>query len=107
EHDSVFIQNEDFLRENEIGVFDKAYNKYSAFAKWNTQNVFFVTRLKDNAKEELIEEYELSEATPNEVLRDAKVKLKYKEDSQEKEVELRLVSYYDTSKNRCFYFLTN
>lgn len=107
EHDSVFIQNEDFLKENEIGVFDKAYNKYSAFAKWNTQNIFFVTRLKNNAKEELIEEYELDEATPNEILRDAKIKLKYKQDAKEKEVELRLVSYFDVQKNRCFYFLTN
>jgi hypothetical protein len=107
EHDSVFIQNEDFLKENEIGVFDKAYNKYSAFAKWNSQNIFFVTRLKNNAKEELIEEYDLDDATPNEVLRDAKIKLKYKQNSQEKEVELRLVSYYDLEKNRCFYFLTN
>lgn len=107
EHDSVFIQNEDFLKENEIGVFDKAYNKYSAFAKWNTQNIFFVTRLKNNAKEELIEEYELDDATPNEILRDAKIKLKYKEDGIVKEVELRLVSYFDIEKSRCFYFLTN
>ena len=107
EHDSVFIQNEDFLKENEIGVFDKAYNKYSAFAKWNTQNIFFVTRLKNNAKEELVEEYDLDDATPNEILRDAKIKLKYKEDAIEKEVELRLVSYFDAEKNRCFYFLTN
>lgn len=107
EHDSVFIQNEDFLKENEIGVFDKAYNKYSAFAQWNTQNIFFVTRLKNNAKEELVEEYDLDDATPNEVLRDAKIKLKYKQDAEEKEVELRLVSYFDTEKNRCFYFLTN
>lgn len=107
EHDSVFIQNDDFLKENEIGIFDKAYNKYSAFAQWNSQNIFFVTRLKNNAKEELLEEYDLEEATPNEVLRDAKIKLKYKQDGQEKAVELRLVSYYDTQKNRCFYFLTN
>jgi len=41
------------------------------------------------------------------VLRDAKIKLKYKEDKEIKEVELRLVSYYDTNKNRCFYFLSN
>ena len=107
EHDSVFIQNEDFLKENEIGVFDNSYNKYSAFARWNTQKIFFVTRLKNNAKEELVEEYDLDDATPDEILRDAKIKLKYKEDTKEKEVELRLVSYFDVEKNRCFYFLTN
>ncbi len=98
EHDSAFIQNENFLKENEVGVFDKAYNKYSAFAQWNTQNIFFITRLKNNAEEELVEEYDLDDATPNEVLRDAKIKLRYKQDAQEKEVELRLVSYFDTEK---------
>lgn len=104
EQDALFIQNEDFLKENEIGFFDKAYNKYSSFAKWNTQNIFFVTRLKTNSKEELLEEYELDDTTPNEVLRDAKIRLKYKEDNQEKEVELRLVSYFDTDKKSLLLF---
>ncbi|SEB03700.1 Transposase DDE domain-containing protein, partial [Chitinophaga terrae (ex Kim and Jung 2007)] len=30
-------------------VFDKAYNVYHQFAKWTTQKVWFVTRMKDNA----------------------------------------------------------
>lgn len=69
--------------------------------------IFFVTRLKNNAKEELVEEYELDDATPNEILRDAKINLKYQEDGLAKAVVLRLISYFDTEKSRCFYFLTN
>lgn len=30
-------------------VFDKAYNTYHHFAKWTTQKVWFVSRMKDNA----------------------------------------------------------
>jgi hypothetical protein len=41
---------------NEIAIMDKAYNNYSAFAKWKEGGVYFVTRLKDNAKETLVRE---------------------------------------------------
>src|SRR5208282_2105378 len=37
------------LQKNHIAVFDKGYNDYSLFAKLCKDEVFFVTRLKDNA----------------------------------------------------------
>jgi hypothetical protein len=52
----------------------------------------------------LVEEYDLDQATPDEILRDAIIKLKYKEDGKEKEVELRLVSYFDVEKKQVFLF---
>lgn len=108
EHDSLFLQNEDVVHENEIAVFDKAYNNYALFIKWNQQGIYFVTRLKNNAKERLIKEKDLMEDIPNEVLRDAKIALSYKDDEgKEKDVELRLVSYYDPETKKAFYFLTN
>src|SRR5690554_6236358 len=108
EHDSLFIQNEDVVHQNEIAVFDKAYNNYALFAKWNEQDIFFVTRLKDNARERFVEEKDLLEDTPDEVLRDAKIALSYEDDEgNKKEVELRLVSYYDPQTGKAFYFLTN
>jgi IS4 transposase len=64
--------------------------------------------LKDNAKERFIEEKDLLEDTPDEVLRDAKIALPYKDDKgNEREAELRLISYYDPEMNKAFYFLTN
>jgi IS4 transposase len=104
----LFIQNEDVVHKNEIAVFDKAYNNYALFDRWNEQDIFFVTRLKDNAKERFIEEKDLLEDTPDEVLRDAKIALPYKDDKgNEREAELRLISYYDSEMNKAFYFLTN
>ena len=40
-----------------IIVLDRAYNDYSLFATWTRNDVFFVTRLKDNAAYEIVEEH--------------------------------------------------
>jgi hypothetical protein len=108
EHDSLFIQQEGVMNKGEVALFDKAYNNYALFDKWNKGDIFFVTRLKNNAKETLLEEFDLPEATPNNILRDAKIALKYRDDDGvEKQVELRLVSFYHQEKNKAYYFLTN
>ena len=54
EHDSLFIQHQDVVNKGEVAVFDKAYNNYALFDKWNNEGTYFVTRLKDNAKDTLI-----------------------------------------------------
>lgn len=47
-------------------------------------------------------------ATPDTILRDAKIALKYKdEQGQEKQTALRLVSFYHEEKNKAYFFLTN
>lgn len=108
EHDSLFIQKEGVMRKGEVALFDKAYNNYALFDQWNKDEIFFVTRLKNNAKELLLEEFELAQATPNTILRDAKIALKYKDkQGLEKQVELRLVSFYHKEKNKAYFFLTN
>jgi len=108
EHDSLFIQKEGVMKKGEVALFDKAYNNYALFNKWNEDEIYFVTRLKNNAKEVLLEEFDLPKATPDEILRDVKIALKYKDkDGSQKQVELRLVSFYHKEKNKVYYFLTN
>lgn len=108
EHDSLFIQKEGVMKKGEVALFDKAYNNYALFDQWNKDEIFFVTRLKNNAKEILLEEFELAQETPDTILRDAKIALKYKDNNgQEKQVELRLVSFYHEEKNKAYYFVTN
>jgi hypothetical protein len=108
EHDSLFIQKEGVMNKGEVALFDKAYNNYALFDKWNEQGIYFVTRLKNNAKETLLQEFDLLKVTPDEVLRDAKIALQYKDkDGEQQQVELRLVSFYHKEKNKVYYFLTN
>ncbi len=37
-----------------IVVYDRGYNDYGLFAQWTAQRVFFVTRMKDNARYEAV-----------------------------------------------------
>jgi hypothetical protein len=53
-HDKKFLQYLNCLTAGCMIVFDKAYNFYLQFAKWTEAGIFFVCRLKDNAKYEVI-----------------------------------------------------
>ena len=53
-HDKKFLQYINCLPAGCMIVFDKAYNFYLQFAKWTQEGIFFVCRLKDNAKYEVI-----------------------------------------------------
>lgn len=48
EHDRLFLYHLK-LKKNSWLVFDKAYNAYHHFKKWNAEKIWFVTRMKDNA----------------------------------------------------------
>jgi len=43
------------LAAGSIVVMDRAYNDYKQFAAWIAQDIFFVTRMKDNAVYEVVE----------------------------------------------------
>jgi len=53
-HDKKFLQHLN-PSEGSMLVFDKAYNFYRQFAEWTEEGVYFVCRLKDNAKAEVHE----------------------------------------------------
>src|SRR6266699_2881148 len=44
------------LNPGSIVVMDRGYNDYALFGKWTDQKIYFVTRLKDNAAYEVLEE---------------------------------------------------
>ena len=91
QHDSIFIHQDGILEKDDIGIFDKAYIDYELFDRFTQKSIFFVTRLKENAKEEILKDNEILDATPQEVLRDCQIKLKYKKEHVEHEVELRIM----------------
>ena len=86
----------------------KAYNFYSQFAKWTETEIFFVSRLKNKAKYEVIEtlfENELS-AKQSGVMKIEHIHLQYKENKIQKTLCLRKVTYRD-EKGRIYQFITN
>lgn len=47
------------LKPGSIVAFDRAYNDYKLFSQWTENGIFFVTRLKENAVFEVVEEREI------------------------------------------------
>jgi hypothetical protein len=57
-HDRTIAKNL-HLKPGSIVAFDRAYNDYSLFSNWTADKVFFVTRQKDNAVFEVVEERDI------------------------------------------------
>jgi hypothetical protein len=107
-HDKKFLQYLNCLTAGCMIIFDKAYNFYLQFAKWSEAGIFFVCRLKDNAKYEVVEtlfETELPEKQAG-VMKVEHIHLQYKEDKTLKTLCLRKVTYRD-EKGRIYQFITN
>jgi hypothetical protein len=106
-HDKKFLQHLNPAKGSML-VFDKAYNFYQQFAEWTEEDIFFVCRLKDNAKAELQEVLfdKTLEKDEYGVYRVEHIHLKYKKDKQDKTLCLRLV-YYKDEYGRKYKFITN
>lgn len=106
-HDHSFLSKVS-LQPHQIAIFDKGYVDYKQYAKWTKDRIFFVTRLKDNAVYEQLEEIDIPDECPDNYIKDEKIQIRYKdENNQEQYVTLRRVVYYDKEKDRVFQFLTN
>ena len=106
-HDKKFLQHLNPSKGSML-VFDKAYNFYQKFAEWSEESVFFVCRLKDNAKAELQEVLFDTPIDKDEsgVYKIEHIHLKHKKDKQDKTLCLRLV-YYKDEQGRKYKFITN
>ena len=93
------------LPEGGIAVFDKGFNRYRYFDQWTQHNRFFVTRLKDNARYEVIAENNTEPFA--DVLKDQSIYLKYKHEGVSRTVTLRLITYQDPYSGEILQFLTN
>ncbi len=93
--------------DNTVYVFDKGYNDYKAFKHFTDHKTGFVTRIKDNAMYEEIENLEIPERTHSGVLSDKIIEVEIKEGKEQTKLKLRKVTFYDRENKREFEFLTN
>ena len=93
------------LEQYSIAVFDKGYNRYSCFDKWSRSNRYFVTRKKDNARYEVVREFDCSH-TPD-IEKDQVILLVYRENGVSRTVEARLVGYLDPQSGERLEFISN
>jgi hypothetical protein len=87
-----------------VVVMDRGYIDYEWFIQLTLQGVYFVTRLKDNASFEVVENRKVPAATS--ILKD-QIIFFHNQAVPDKEHFFRIVEIWDEEKQRSFTFLTN
>lgn len=108
EHDRKFLYHIK-LPANSFIVFDKGYNLYGQFAKWTSQKVWFVTRMKENAVyhvTKVITDNTRKKKKPQGVLKEQYVTLGYKEGSEKQRLKLRRITF-GAEDGKTYVFITN
>ncbi len=105
-HDQQFYSYIKDLPDHSIIVFDKAYINYQQFDAFSQRDIFYVTRQKENSVYKSIEEFELPEDQPN-ILKDERIEVRYKDDKEEKTLQMRRVAVYSEKYQTAFVFITN
>jgi hypothetical protein len=108
EHDRKFLYHLK-LAANSWLVFDKAYTVYHQFAKWTNANIWFVTRMKDNADyhvtKVLVDKTKKKNATG--VLKEQYITVAVKQSGNEiRRLKLRRITF-KTKKGKVYVFITN
>lgn len=84
-------------------VFDKGYNDYNYYTTLTAKDVFFVTRQRENAKYETVEELHIADNAPNELLKDEHIHIV----KDNLKLCLRRIAWWDAKLKKCFEFITN
>ena len=105
-HDQQFYSYIKELPDHSIIVFDKAYINYPQFAAFAERDIFYVTRQKDNSLYRSIEEFELPDKEPN-ILKDERIEVRYKQDNEDKKLQMRRVAVFSEKYQIAFVFITN
>lgn len=105
-HDHTFLKYLN-LPEGSYLVMDKGYTDYHQYAQWTDRGIFFVSRMKNNAKFESLEEIELPEDRDHEILKDETITVQYTVDKEKHPLKLRRIAYWDPKNQKLLIFLTN
>lgn len=91
-----------------IAVFDKGYNSYKQFEKWDKQSVTWITRIRHDASQEFVRRLTISlHESKAGVLSDEVVILGRTSNRKTKKIRVRKILFYDEEKERTFTFITN
>lgn len=105
-NDRTFLSNFKNVPAGNILVFDKAYINYDLYNHWSENSVTYVTRRSKNM---VVEDVSINELTQQQkdagVTADRIIKLGYAKSP--KQMEARLVDFYDQTAGRYFEFITN
>lgn len=101
-HDHTFLKELN-LKKGSFVVFDKGYVDYAQYYKWTLEDIYFVTRQKENAVYKSIEEFDIKDHINPSVLKDERIEIK----KNEQRIQLRRVAFYHNEQNKVYEFITN
>src|SRR5690606_33687115 len=93
------------LPEHGIAVFDKGYNRYSSFEKWDSSNRYFVTRKKDNARYEVVLDFDCSHS--RDIIKDQLTSVAGRDKGGARTVQARLVAGRDAARGQSLESIRN
>lgn len=102
-HDHAFLKELE-LKKGSYVVFDKGYVDYAQYQKWTLEDIYFVTRQKDNARYTSLEEFDIPGTVDDAVLKDEKIALT---DHLGKQFHLRRIAFWNDKHQKVYEFITN
>ena len=102
-HDHTFLKDLD-LKKNSFVVFDKGYVDYEQYQSWTLEDIYFVTRQKDNARYISLEEFEIPDKVNDAVLKDEKIEII---DKNGHSFSLRRIAFWYEKNQKVYEFITN
>ena len=105
-HDKNFLKHID-LAKGSIIVFDRAYNDYKQYARFTSDEIFFVTREKKSAVFQQGKVFKILDNTDSGVVKDEEIFLTYREDKKQLKLRTRRITYYEKKSRKTLIFITN
>jgi len=102
-HDHTFLKDLE-LKKGSYVVFDKGYVDYQQYQKWILDDIYFVTRQKDNARYTSLEEFDIPNTIDDAVLKDEKIELL---DKNGEAFSLRRIAFWHDKHRKVYEFITN
>ena len=102
-HDHTFLKDLE-LKKGSYVVFDKGYVDYEQYQKWTLDDIYFVTRQKDNARYTSLEEFDIPDKVDDAVLKDEKIELL---DKNGLPFSLRRIAFWYDKHQKVYEFITN
>jgi len=104
-HSDVRVAQSLHLNPGSIIAMDRGYNDYGLFGKWTLQDVYFVTRLKENAVYEVVDS--VFGPLPRNILADQTIRFTGEKAAKDCPHVLRRVVVWDEVNQREIVLLTN
>ena len=101
-HDHTFLKELN-LKKGSFVMFDKGYVDYMQYYKWTLEDVYFVTRQKENAHYTSLKEFDISDDIHPSILKDERIQIN--KDAQS--IELRRIAFYHTEQKKVYEFISN